>query len=88
MMVFGKNVSGSNPLENMTYPLFSSPTFYMSGAVWVRIWRKMARWSGKSPDNDIQIRKSEMLSILEQFSVILRHKLKINIALLAVVQTQ
>ena len=34
MMVFGKNVSGSNPLENMTYPLFSSPTFYMSGAVW------------------------------------------------------
>ena len=32
---FGKNVSGSNPLENMTYPLFSSPTFYMSGAVWV-----------------------------------------------------
>ena len=33
MMVFGKNVSGSNPLENMTYPLFSSPTFYMSGAV-------------------------------------------------------
>ena len=33
-MVFGKNLSGSNPLENMTYPLFSSPTFYMSGAVW------------------------------------------------------
>ena len=33
-MVFGKNLSGSNPLGNMTYPLFSSPTFYMSGAVW------------------------------------------------------
>ena len=34
-MVFGKNLCGSNPLENMTYPLFSSPTFYMSGAVWI-----------------------------------------------------
>ena len=35
-MVFGKNLSGSNPLENMTYPLFSSPTFYMSGQVCVK----------------------------------------------------
>ena len=40
MMVFGKNVSGSNPLENMTYPLFPSPTFYMSGAELCRSWEK------------------------------------------------
>ena len=34
MLVFGKSVCGSKPPEKMTYPLFSSATFYMSGAVW------------------------------------------------------
>ena len=32
-MVFGKSACGSRPPEKMTYPLFSSATFYMSGAV-------------------------------------------------------
>ena len=45
-MVFGKNVSGSNPLENMTYPLFSSPTFYMSGAVCTLMpYLRQSSWS-------------------------------------------
>ena len=35
MMVFGKNVCGSKPPEKITYPLFSSATFYMSGAVYL-----------------------------------------------------
>ena len=50
-MVFGKSVCGSKPPENMTYPLFSSPTSYMSGAVWAgpeRNWTNICNFSWQS----------------------------------------